>query len=66
MFPLPPSRLVNLAFRLLVLPPVPAVVEDDVLALLAVLLLEERDLVSESELDELRDMQMALHRHLRI
>ena len=50
----------------LLLPPVLAVVEHDALALLAILLLEERNLVSESELDELRDMQMALHRHLRI
>ena len=47
-------------------PPVLAVVEDDALALLAVLLLEERDLVSESELDIFSDMEMALHRHLRI
>ena len=50
----------------LLLPPVLAVVEHDAFALLSVLLLEERDLISESELDELRDMQMALHRHLGI
>ena len=50
----------------LLLPPVLAVVEDDALALLAVLLLEERNLISEAELDIFSDMEMALHRHLRI
>ena len=50
----------------LLLPPVLTVVEYDALAFLAIAFLEERDLISETELDELRDMQMALHRHLRI
>ena len=50
----------------LLLPPVLAVVEDDALAVLAVFLLKERDLVSETELDELCNLQVALHCSLEI
>ena len=50
----------------LLLPPVLAVVEHDAFAFLTVLLLEERNLISETELDIFSDMEMALHRHLRI
>ena len=43
-----------------VFPPVPAVVEDGAFAFFAVLLLQERDLVADAELDVFCDMQVSL------
>ena len=51
---------------LLLFPPVLVVVEDVVLALRTAAFLVERILVADSELDELSDMEMALHGSLEI
>ena len=51
---------------ILLLPPVPTVMEDIALAFLAVAFLQERYLIAEAELDELADVEVCLRAGLKI
>ncbi len=62
----PPPKKIRQSCGLEVFPPVLAIVEDGAFAFFAILLLEKRDLVADSELYVFSDMTMGLGKRLNI